>query len=66
MTYAVKATIAVPSPGNMLLTDQPYSGVRRPDGLIGTYLNIARFEKIGDLRHASLAAQGSLYNGPGI
>jgi hypothetical protein len=31
-----------------------------------TYLNIALFEKIGDLRHASLAAHGSLYNGPGI
>ena len=31
-----------------------------------THLNIARFEKMGDLRHASRAAQGSRYNGPGI
>jgi hypothetical protein len=31
-----------------------------------TYLNMALLEKMGDLRHASRAAHGSLYNGPGI
>lgn len=66
MTYAVNATIAVPSPGNMLLGyGQPSLGCT-VNGGHGTYLNIALFEKMGDLRHASLAAHGSLYNGPGI
>ena len=64
MTYAVNATIAVPSPGNIFLTKS--ADVNDLSSHLTTYLNIALFEKIGDLRHASLAAHGSLYNGPGI
>jgi len=64
MTYAVNATIAVPSPGNIFLTKS--ADVNDLNSHLTTYLNIALFEKIGDLRHASLAAHGSLYNGPGI
>lgn len=33
---------------------------------IRTYLNMARLVNMGDFLHASLAAQGSLYSGPGI
>lgn len=77
MTYAVNATTAVPSPGNMFLSGQasaqhslvPLRRLRARAWLAhttGTYRNIARLEKMGDLRHASRAAHGSRYNGPGI